>query len=98
VHVVAAQAEQEDPTPRILHPPGHSLITAVLFFGFFFPKKERKKWCSGGHLHHFLRETPDIFGWLYSELYFGRFQTDGLKNRTLIKKVFVGDRPFFGAF
>ena len=51
-----------------------------------------------GHLHHFLRKTPDIFGWLYSELYLGRFQTDGLKNRTLIKKVFVGDRPFFGAF
>ena len=43
-----------------------------------------------GHLHHFLRETPDIFGWLYSELYLGRFQTDGIKNRTLIEKVFVG--------
>ncbi len=52
----------------------------------------------GGHLYDFLRETPDIFGWLYSELYFGRFQSDGLKNRTLIEKVFVGDAPFFGTF
>jgi len=51
-----------------------------------------------GHLHHFLRETPDIFGWLYSELYLKRFQTDGLKNRTLIEKVFVGKTPFFGTF
>jgi len=37
-------------------PPGHSLIFTVLFFGFF------------GHLHSFLGKTPDIFGWLYSEL------------------------------
>ena len=51
-----------------------------------------------GRLHHFLRRTPDIFGWLYSELYLGRFQTDGLKNRTLIEKVFVGETPFFGTF
>jgi hypothetical protein len=43
--------------------------------------------------HHGLRNTP---GCLYqsqvdSELYFGRFQTDELKNRTLIEKVFVGE-------
>jgi hypothetical protein len=87
----AAQAEQEDDTP-----PGHSLIFTFLFFCIFFFQK--KMLMPVGHLHQFLRETPDISGWLYSELYLGRFQTDGLKNRTLIKKVFVGDRPFFGAF
>ena len=32
---------------------------------------------------------------LYSELYFRSFQTDGLKSRTQIEKVFVGDQPFF---
>ena len=58
-------------------PSGHSLIFTVLFFWIFFSKKK----CT-----IFL---PDIFGWLYSELYLGRFQTDGLKNRTLIAKVFV---------
>ena len=51
-----------------------------------------------GHLYHFLRKTPDILCWLYSELYFGRFETDGLKNRTLIEKVFVEKTPFFDTF
>ncbi len=36
---VAAQAEKEDPTPRILHPPGHSLIFTSTFLYFFFQKK-----------------------------------------------------------
>jgi hypothetical protein len=51
-----------------------------------------------GHLHSFLGGMSDIFGWLYSELYLGRFQTDKLKNRTLIEKVFVEKTPFFGTF
>ncbi len=92
----AAQAEKEDPAP-----PGHSLIRVSIFFVFFFQKKVQMPYGPYGpygHLHHFLRETPDILCWLYSELYLGRFQTDGLKNRTLIEKVFVGDTPFFGTF
>jgi hypothetical protein len=65
---------------------------------FFFPKKSADALCTSGHLHHFLRKTPDILCWLYSELYLGRFQTDKLKNRTLIEKVFVEKTPFFGTF
>jgi hypothetical protein len=89
----AAQAEQEDPTP-----PGHSLIFISIFFCFFFPKKSTDARTGGGHLYRFLGGMPDILCWLYSKLYLGRFQTDGLKNRTLIEKVFVGETPFFGTF
>jgi len=85
----AAQAEQEDPTR-----PGQ-FSHLYFFFDFFFQKKMQTP---VGRLHHFLGGMPDIFGWLYSELYLGRFQTDGLKNRTLIEKVFVGNTPFFGTF
>ena len=46
----------------------------------------------------FFGTSPDILCWLYSELYFRRFHTDKLKNRTQIEKVFVGDRPFFALF
>ena len=68
------------------------------FFWILFFQKKMVQMPAGGHLHRFLGGMPDIFGWLYSELYLRRFQTDGLKNRTLIKKVFVGETPFFDTF
>ena len=88
--------------PRILTPPGHSPQRRLhpswalanfhrsFFLDFFFQKKMQMQICiPSGHLHSFLGGMPDIWCWLYSELYLGRFQTDGLKNRTLIAKVFV---------
>jgi hypothetical protein len=54
----AAQAEKEDATP-----PGHSLIFTVLFFGFFFPKKNADALRLPSVFPDALRASALFFGW-----------------------------------